>query len=59
MKSTAQIVILVTALISMNLLSSCTKEKAKEVLWDSGPVKNIAHGGTYAGKVSCLHYRLA
>lgn len=38
--------------ISVCILSSCTKEKAKEVLWGAGPIENLSHGGTYVGKVS-------
>lgn len=52
MKSSSQIVIFIIVLISICFLSSCTKEKAKEVLWDSGPVENFAHSGTYVGKVN-------
>lgn len=52
MKTLTNLVMVALFSISSFVLSSCTKEKAKEVLWDSGPIENLAHGGTYAGKVS-------
>lgn len=52
MKNFSTILMATFLLLSANLFISCGNEKAKEVLWDSGPIENIAHGGTYAGKVS-------
>lgn len=51
MKTLINIVTIVLIFSGTSLLSSCTKEKAKELLWDSGLYENLAHGGTYAGKV--------
>ncbi|MCM1141403.1 MAG: hypothetical protein NC453_22775, partial [Muribaculum sp.] len=52
MKTLTHLVLITLFSISTSVLSSCTKEKAKEVLWDYGPIENLAHDGTYAGKVS-------
>jgi len=51
MKTLTNIVMIALVSFSAFVLSSCTKEKAKEVLWDSGPIMNLVNGGTYVGKV--------
>lgn len=52
MKTLTNLVMIALVSISASVLSSCTNEKAKEVLWDSGPIENMAPGGTDVGKVS-------
>lgn len=51
MKKIVKIFISIILISGSYLLSSCDKGKVKEVLWDSGPIENIAHGGEYIGKV--------
>ena len=52
MKALTNLVMIALVSISALVFSNCTKEKTKEILWDSGPIETMAHGGTYVGKVN-------